>query len=105
MPRGSSPAENDPLIGRVINDRFKIIALIAHGGMGRVYRAEQATLGRVCAIKVLRPNTNDEQATAFHQRFFREASISSKLTHPNTVTIFDYGRTSEGMYFMAMEYL
>jgi serine/threonine-protein kinase len=95
----------DPLIGRVVNDRFKVTALIARGGMGKVYRAEQAPLGRVCAIKVLNPNYAGEHDPEFHKRFFLEASIASKLTHPNTVTIFDYGRTDDDIYYMAMEYL
>ena len=95
----------DPLIGRTVNDRFKISALIARGGMGKVYRAEQAPLGRVCAIKVLNPNYAGEHDPEFHKRFFLEASIASKLTHPNTVTIFDYGRTDDDIYYMAMEYL
>jgi eukaryotic-like serine/threonine-protein kinase len=95
----------DPLIGRSINDRFKITALIARGGMGKVYRAEQAPLGRACAVKVLNPNYSGEQDPEFHKRFFLEASIASKLTHPNTVTIFDYGRTEDDVYYMAMELL
>jgi serine/threonine protein kinase len=95
----------DPLIGRLVNDRFKISALIARGGMGKVYRAEQAPLGRVCAVKVLNPNYAGEHDPEFHKRFFLEASIASKLTHPNTVTIFDYGRTDDDIYYMAMEYL
>jgi eukaryotic-like serine/threonine-protein kinase len=95
----------DPLIGRSINERFKVTALIARGGMGKVYRAEQAPLGRHCAIKVLNPNYAGEHDPEFHKRFFLEASIASKLTHPNTVTIFDYGRTEDDIYYMAMEYL
>jgi serine/threonine protein kinase len=95
----------DPLIGRVISDRFKVNALIARGGMGKVYRAEQSPLGRVCAIKVLNPNYAGEHDPEFHKRFFLEASVASKLTHPNTVTIFDYGRTDDDIYYMAMEYL
>ncbi len=95
----------DPLIGRVIADRFKIVSLIARGGMGKVYRADQAPLGRVCAIKVLNPNYNGDADPEFHRRFFREASITSKITHPNSVTIFDYGKTDDDIYFMAMEYL
>ncbi len=95
----------DPLLGRSINDRFKVTGLIARGGMGKVYKAEQAPLGRVCAIKVLNPNYSGEHDPEFHKRFFLEASISSKLTHPNTVTIFDYGRTDDNIYYMAMEFL
>ena len=95
----------DPLLGRVIADRFRIVSLIARGGMGKVYRAEQAPLGRVCALKVLNPNYNGDADPEFHRRFFREASITSRITHPNSVTIFDYGKTDDDVYYMAMEYL
>jgi serine/threonine-protein kinase len=98
-------ATTDPLVGRVIGGRFKVIALIARGGMGKVYRAEQAPLGRICALKVLNAAYAGEHDPEFHKRFFLEASVASKLTHPNTVTIFDYGRTEDDVYYMAMEYL
>jgi serine/threonine-protein kinase len=98
-------AAPDPLIGRDIGGRFKITALIARGGMGKVYRAEQAPLGRICAVKVLTPGYAGEHDPEFHKRFFLEASIASRLTHPNTVTIFDYGRTDDDVYYMVMEYL
>ncbi len=94
----------DPLIGKVINGRFKILSLIARGGMGKVYRAEQAPLGRVCALKVLNPKYEGDEDPEFQRRFFLEASTASKLTHPNTVTIFDYGRDGD-TYFIAMEYI
>lgn len=110
--RSSAPVErqpngqgSDPLIGRVINDRFRIVSLIARGGMGKVYRAEQAPLGREVAIKVLHPSYSGENDPEFHRRFFLEASTCSKLTHPNTVTIFDYGRTDDDIYYIAMELL
>lgn len=95
----------DPLIGRVINDRFRITALIARGGMGKVYRAEQTLLGREIALKILTPNYSGESDPEFHKRFFLEASTCSKLKHPNTVTIFDYGRTDDDIYYIAMELL
>ncbi len=95
----------DPLIGRTINERFIISGLIARGGMGKVYRAEQAPLGRKVALKVLHTNYTGEHDPEFHKRFFLEASIASKLTHPNTVTIFDYGKTDDDIYYMAMELL
>jgi serine/threonine protein kinase len=94
----------DELIGRVINDRFRIISVIARGGMGRVYRAEQVPLGRLVAIKTLDPRGHGgDSDPQFQQRFFLEASVASKLQHPNTVTVFDYGRTADGVYFIAME--
>ena len=95
----------DPLLGRVIADRFRIVSMIARGGMGKVYRAEQAPLGRLCALKILNPNYNGDADPEFHRRFFREASIASKITHPNSVTIFDYGKTDDEIFYMAMEYL
>src|SRR5262245_28129860 len=110
-PSGPEPAPRsqngapDPLLGRIVNDRFRIVALIARGGMGKVYRAEQAPLGREVALKVLNPSYSGDSDPEFHKRFFLEASICSKLTHPNTVTIFDYGRTDDDVYYIAMELL
>jgi serine/threonine-protein kinase len=98
-------SQPDPLVGQIINDRFKILSVIARGGMGRVYRAEQAPLGRVCAVKVLQPNYTGDSDPEFYKRFFLEASVVSKLKHPNTITVYDYGQTADGVYFMAMEYL
>src|SRR5687768_11656386 len=95
----------DPLIGRMINERYRIVGTIARGGMGKVYRAEQQPLGRLVALKVLNPNYNGDNDPEFHKRFFLEASIASKLTHPNTVTIFDYGKTDDEVFYIAMELL
>jgi len=98
-------------LGSVINDgKYRVIALIASGGMGYVYEAEQAPLGRRVALKVVRlpvDSADAERPEYFRKRFFREASILAKMQHPNVVTIHDYGRI-EGepeRYFMAMEYL
>jgi serine/threonine protein kinase len=104
-PKSASQSGPDPLIGRVVNDRFRIVSMLARGGMGKVYRAEQAPLGREVALKVLNPNYSGENDPEFHKRFFLEASTCSKLTHPNTVTIFDYGRTDDDVYYIAMELL
>ncbi len=95
----------DPLIGRIINERYRIISLLACGGMGKVYRAEQAALGRPVALKILNPSQGGEGDPEFQRRFFLEAATSSKLRHPNTVTIFDYGKTEDAVYYIAMELL
>ncbi|MBS2029844.1 MAG: serine/threonine protein kinase [Deltaproteobacteria bacterium] len=95
----------DPLVGKVLNGRFKVLERIGAGGMGRVYKALQAPLDRPVALKVLNPNYATDQDPAFAKRFILEASVSSKLTHPNSITIFDYGRSEEGTFFIAMEYL
>ena len=96
-------AEHDPLLGRVINDRYKIVEQIGHGGMGRVYKALQAPLDRLVALKVL--GAGHDRDPNFYKRFFLEASVTAKLTHPNTITLYDYGRTEDGIFFIAMEYL
>lgn len=93
----------DPLIGRVLGGRFRILELVAKGGMGRIYRAEQAPLGREVALKILHVDGGLPDSS-FQERFFREASVCARLSHPNTVRIFDYG-TDAGVYFIAMEFL
>ncbi|WP_438023138.1 serine/threonine protein kinase [Sorangium sp. So ce233] len=103
--RTSKAAAPDPLLGRVINGRFKVVSVIARGGMGKVYRAEQAPLGRICALKVLSPKYDGDHDPEFHRRFFLEASTAAKLTHPNTVTVFDYGHSDDDIYYIAMEYI
>lgn len=96
----------DPLLGRTINGRYRIVSLIARGGMGKVYKAEQQPLGRICALKVLNPRYEGDRDPEFGKRFFLEAATAAKLTHPNTVTIFDYGSSDEGdIYYIAMEYI
>jgi len=99
----SLAAEADPLIGRVVSDRYKVMEAIGNGGMGRVYRAIQAPLDRVVALKVL--GAGHDRDPNFYKRFFLEASVTAKLTHPNTITLFDYGRTDDGIFYIAMEYL
>ncbi|WP_437811292.1 TonB family protein [Sorangium sp. So ce1078] len=96
----------DPLIGATIAGRYRIVSLVARGGMGRVYRAEQSALGRICALKLLVPDERREQDPEFFRRFSREAATAARLTHPNSVTVFDYGRDEpRGIYFIAMEYI
>ncbi|AUX47844.1 protein kinase [Sorangium cellulosum] len=97
---------HDPLINATIAGRYRIVSLIARGGMGRVYRAEQSALGRLCALKLLCPDERREQDPEFFRRFSREAATAARLTHPNSVTVFDYGRDDQrGIYFIAMEYI
>ena len=96
---------SDPLIGRVLNGRFRIVEPLGSGGMGKVYKAVQAPLDRVVALKILNPNFPAEKDPAFKRRFFLEASLTSKLRHPNTVTVIDYGQTDDGIFFIAMEYM
>ncbi len=98
--------EDDSLVGTVLLDRVRIVRPIARGGMGKVYFGEQVGIKRPCAIKILDPRmAGGGDIEDFTRRFLLEASVAAKLTHPNVVTIFDYGETADGSCFIAMEYL
>ena len=75
---------------------------IGAGGMGSVYRARHAFLRRPTAVKMLSGENATEAALA---RFEREVQLTSRLNHPNTIAVYDYGRTAEGVFYYAMEYL
>jgi serine/threonine-protein kinase len=83
--------------------QYRLITLLGAGGMGEVYLAEHRMLKRPCAVKLIRP----EQAGDPHvlARFEREVQMTARLSHWNTVEIFDYGRTEDGTFYYVMEYL
>ncbi|MGW7437722.1 Stk1 family PASTA domain-containing Ser/Thr kinase [Streptomyces sp. NPDC054849] len=92
----------DPLVGRVLDGRYRIDAHIAAGGMATVYRAVDTRLDRVLALKVMHPALAAD--AAFVDRFIREAKSVARLAHPNVVAVFDQG--TDGQYvYLAMEYV
>ena len=94
--------------GTLIGGKFRIEHRIARGGQASVYLARQEPLNRAVALKILSPpsmEATDEERDAFEQRFLLEARTLAGLDHPNIVTIFDYGETDDGRYYLAMEYI
>jgi serine/threonine-protein kinase len=82
--------------------QYELGRKIGAGGMGEVYLAEHQMLKRPCALKLIRPEMADALALA---RFEREVRSAARLAHPNTIEIFDYGRTEDGTFYYVMEYL
>jgi diguanylate cyclase (GGDEF)-like protein len=93
----------DPMIGSVLSGRFEITEYITAGGMGSIYKATQRPLERDVAIKLM--DYEGQRTEEFQRRFYLEASLCARLSHPNIVRIFDYGCHEDRVYFIAMELL
>lgn len=94
----------DPLIGKQVDaGEFIVVDRIGSGGMGSVYKAEQPSMNRMVAIKVLHPRfvTRDDLVA----RFRREARAMSQLSHPNTARVYKYGALDDGSVYFVMDYL
>ena len=83
--------------------QLEILAFIGKGGMGAVYQAKQKQLDRVVALKILPPGIGDDPA--FAERFAREARALAKLNHPGIVTLYEFGHTTDGLYYFLMEFV
>ncbi|AXI86304.1 Stk1 family PASTA domain-containing Ser/Thr kinase [Streptomyces griseoincarnatus] len=92
----------DPLVGQVLDGRYRVEARIAVGGMATVYRALDTRLDRILALKVMHPSLASD--AGFVERFIREARSVARLAHPNVVQVFDQG-TDGGYVYLAMEYI
>ena len=91
------------LVGRVLGEKFKLTACIGIGGSGAVYKADQIALGRTVAVKILNEELSVD--TRMIKRFRDEAMSASRLNHPNCVSIIDYGQSSDGLLYLAMEFV
>ena len=97
--------EQDPLIGRVLLGRYRVLSVLGEGGMGRVYLADQkmGAATRKVAIKTLHPElSGDPQLIA---RFHRESETVIELSHPNTIQFYDFGELDDGALIIVMEYI
>ncbi|MFC3759816.1 Stk1 family PASTA domain-containing Ser/Thr kinase [Tenggerimyces flavus] len=92
----------DPLVGRLLEGRYRVGKRVARGGMATVYEALDTRLDRVVAIKIMHSGLGDD--AEFAHRFVREARSAARLSHPNVVAVFDQGEDN-GTLFLAMEYV
>lgn len=99
----ASAPDEDRFVGTTLPGGHQILDLISVGGMGRVYRAEQSVLGRTVAVKIVHPHLMADENSA--ARFLTEARAASQLNHPNSVAVFDFGRTDAGQPYLVMEFL
>jgi serine/threonine protein kinase len=97
----ASPA--DPLIGRTLDEKYRLDERLGTGGMGTVYRATHLLIDRPVAIKLLNPRYVEDEAAQV--RFRREARAAGRIQHTNAVTVTDFGRTTDGFVYIVMELL
>ncbi len=91
-----------PRPGELVAGRFRIVEAIGRGGFSTVYKAHQESIGRDVAVKFLSPDIASDPTSI--ERFRREALHISQLRHPNTIRLYDYGRTADGLFYMVMEF-
>jgi len=94
----------DPVVGHLLDGRYRIGARIARGGMASVYEALDTRLDRTCAVKIMHHGLGDD--AAFAERFKREARAAARLSHPNVVNVFDQGEDltlDGGTVYLVME--
>ncbi|HXN40998.1 MAG TPA: serine/threonine-protein kinase, partial [Myxococcaceae bacterium] len=99
----AAQAEVESHIGHTVAKKFRIEKLIGEGGMGKVYQARILALDKPVALKVLRGSLMAEPRTV--ARFRREAQAASRLSHPNSINVLDFGETDSGAYYIAMEWV
>ena len=95
--------KQEALVGRTIAGKYCLETIVGEGAMGAVYRARQTTLGTTLAIKVLHPQLAGEPM--FAARFLREAQAASRVDHPSSMRVVDFGEEPDGLLYIAMEYV
>jgi len=92
---------DDGLIGKLVAGKFRVESLLGEGGMGKVYKARQVALDKMVVLKVLRRSLQSDPRTV--ARFEREAKAASRLNHPNSIGMLDFGQAEDGSLYIAME--
>jgi len=100
-PPDNEPPDKDPLIGSVVDRRYRVLKRLGVGGMGIVYKVEHSHLNKLFALKVMRP-TRDE---VDRKRFEQEARLASQIRHPNVIEISDFGVLPTNQPYFVMEFL
>jgi len=95
-------AGND-IVGSIIADRYHVIRKLGEGGMGQVYLAEHVKMGRKSALKIMRPSVVKDVESI--SRFNREAANASRISHANVAAVYDFGETTDGIIYLAMEFV
>jgi hypothetical protein len=95
--------KQEALVGRTIAGKYCLETMVGEGAMGAVYRARQTTLGTTLAIKVLHRQLAGEPM--FAARFLREAQAASRVDHPSSMRVIDFGEEPDGLLYIAMEYV
>jgi eukaryotic-like serine/threonine-protein kinase len=93
----------DRYLGSVVARKYRVEKLLGEGGMGRVYRATQLVLEKPVVLKLLHPGLQRDPRTV--ARFQREAKAASRLSHPNSIDVLDFGQSEDGALFIAMEFV
>jgi serine/threonine-protein kinase len=103
MASGAGPTPSDPLLGRVLSGRYRLVERLGQGGMGTVYRAVHTLMDKPVAVKILRAElASDSEAVA---RFHREARSASRLDHDHCIRVTDFGQSDDGRLYLVMELL
>lgn len=97
------PHDTPSLVGRIFGGQFRLESLLGRGGMGEVYLAEQLELGRQVVLKLLLHS--QWSSPEVEERFRREARVLARLNHPNIVQLYSFGRSDDGISYLAMEYI
>ena len=100
---GQTLRGHDPMLGSMVGGRYRVKQLLGEGGMGQVYLAIHEAIEKPVALKILRPEYSRKADIV--TRFQQEAISASRIKHPNVLDVFDFGETTAGCFFLAMEFL